>query len=193
LRVLIIPEDFTFDQYILLPIIQAMFRNLGKPTAKIAVCQDPRLGGVDQATSWERIRPILEQYGMVNLFLLCVDRDGIEGRQQRLYNLEQQANDFLGNNRHFLAVNAWQEIEVWTLAGHDLSTNWDWQIIRDDNDPKEHFFLPFAEQRGVANSLENAYRTLSREAASRYGRITQLCPELAELESRIRDWMIQNP
>lgn len=49
-NVLIIPEDFVNDQYILKPIVEALFDYIGKPRARVNVCQKPRLGGIDQAT-----------------------------------------------------------------------------------------------------------------------------------------------
>ena len=45
MRVLIIPEDFRNDQYLLRPLFDRLFRSLDIP-AKVAVCQDPLLGGV---------------------------------------------------------------------------------------------------------------------------------------------------
>ena len=48
MNVLIIPEDFTYDQHILKPLVQAMFRALGKARARVAVCFEPQLGGVEQ-------------------------------------------------------------------------------------------------------------------------------------------------
>lgn len=52
---------------------------------KVKVCQDPLLGGVNEALKWERIEEIIDQYrGMFNLFLLCVDRDGKVGRKATL-------------------------------------------------------------------------------------------------------------
>jgi hypothetical protein len=49
MRVLVIPEDFRKDQYMLKPIINALMKSLGKPSAKIRICQDPLLGGVSEA------------------------------------------------------------------------------------------------------------------------------------------------
>lgn len=43
MNVLVIPEDFVKDQYVLKPIISAMLRELVNKTAKVRVCQDPRL------------------------------------------------------------------------------------------------------------------------------------------------------
>lgn len=104
---------------------------------------------------------------MVRVFLLIVDRDGQPGRRQQLERLEGQAGAvLLETNRVFLAENAWQEVEVWVLAGlEDLPKAWSWADIRADADRE----------------------VLAREAAGNYDRIRQLCPEdVASLEERIR-------
>ena len=62
MNILVIPEDFTNDQNALQPIIEAMMAAIGKPKAKVKVCTDPRLGGVEQALKWEKIQPILDRY-----------------------------------------------------------------------------------------------------------------------------------
>ena len=49
-RVLIIPEDPTYNGYILKPIIERMFGELGKPAAHVVVLTNPRLRGYTQAT-----------------------------------------------------------------------------------------------------------------------------------------------
>ncbi len=194
MNVLVIPEDFRKDQYMLKPIFMAMMKEVGKPNAKVRVCQDPLLGGVNEALKWERIQEIIERYkGMVNLFLLCVDRDGKSGRKIVLTNLEQQAANILTSGRLLLAENAWQEIEVWVLAGHDLSSDWNWQVIRDEVNPKETYFLPFATQRKLLDAPGEGRKTLAEEAARRYDRIRQLCPEdIADLEDRVRSFVEGN-
>ena len=195
MRVLIIPEDFTYDQYILQPLIQAMLNYLGKPRAKVRVCRDPQLGGVDQATNWVQIQEIIERYPMNDLFLLCVDRDGKSGRRNKLDELEEQAREILPSQKQFFAENAWQETEVWILAGHDLPKEWDWKEIRNDRDPKEHYFNLFAIQKGLPEHEPLTYKKLTKEAVGRYGsRIRKLCPEdILVLEDKIRDWIEQNP
>lgn len=59
MRILVIPEDFRKDQQILKPIIKAMMSAVGKPRAKVQVCQEPLLGGIGEALKWERIEDIL--------------------------------------------------------------------------------------------------------------------------------------
>lgn len=187
MNVLVIPEDFRKDQYVLKPIIAAMLKNLGI-AARVEVCQDPLLGGINEALKWERIVDIIEQYDWkVQLFLLCVDRDGNPNRRSALSNLENKATEVLRTNRRFLAENAWQEVEVWVLAGHDLPAEWEWAAIRAEKDVKEAYYQPFASLRGVINSPGEGRRTLAEEAARRYARVRQLCPEdIVALEERIR-------
>lgn len=118
MTVLVIPEDFRKDQYILKPIFRRLFREVGKPNARIRICQDPLLGGVGEATKSERIQEIIERYrAMVRIFVLCIDRDGELGRRQRLADLEQEFNDDLGDDRVLVAENAWEEIETWMALG----------------------------------------------------------------------------
>jgi len=188
MNVLVIPEDFRKDQYMLKPIFMAMMKKVGKPNTKVRVCQDPLLGGVNEALKWERIKEIIERYkGMVNLFLLCVDRDGKEGRKKMLASIEQQAVSILTSSRLLLAENAWQEIEVWVLAGQDLPSDWNWQVVRNEVNPKETYFLPFAAQRKLLDAPGEGRKTLAEKAARRYERICQLCPEdIADLEDRVR-------
>lgn len=189
MNVLIIPEDFRKDQYMLKPIISALFSEIGG-SAKIRVCQDPLLGGIGQAMKWERINEIIDRYkGMIKLFLLCVDRDGIETRKQALTNLENLSSDILPDDKALIAENAWQEIEVWVLAGHDLPGDWSWQDLRNEPNPKELYFEPFAKEKNVFNEPGEGRKSLAIAAAGKYKRIKTLCPKLAEMEKRIKQKM----
>ena len=187
MNVLVITEDFTQDQYIVKPIIEAMLAAVGKPRAKVEVCRDPRFQGVAQAMDWKRLTNVIDRYrGMVDLFILCVDRDNNPTRRAALDSLEAQAKAY-APDKIFLSENAWQELEVWLLAGHDLPTTWNWQTIRAEEHPKENSYLPFAIQRKVHRQPAQGRSTLALEAAKRYDRIRQLCPEdIAVLEQRIR-------
>ena len=188
MNVLVIPEDFRKDQYMLKPIVAAMLNWVGV-SARVEVCQDPLLGGVTEALKWERIKEIIEQYSWkVQLFLLCVDRDSDPHRRSALDNLEQKASQVLPASKRLLAENAWQEIEVWVLAGHDLPNQWEWTAIRAERDAKETYYLPFARSRGMLDTPGEGRRRLAKEAAQRYSRMRQLCPEdVGALEERIRE------
>ncbi|MEM1168984.1 MAG: hypothetical protein AAGJ08_07905 [Cyanobacteria bacterium P01_H01_bin.35] len=192
MKVLVIPEDFRKDQYMLKPIITAMMKALkkGSSTTKVRICQDPLLGGISEALKWENIQTIINQYRMVDLFLLCVDRDGKEGRKVALDKIEKQATEILADRQLFLAENAWQEIEVWVLAGLDLPKEYNWQEIRQEINPKEIYFLPLVEQQKLLDTPGEGRKLLAEKAARRYDRIRQLCSEdIANLESRINTYI----
>lgn len=193
MNVLIIPEDFRKDQYMLKPIVGAMLDYIGRPRSRIKVLTDPLLGGIEQALNREQIKKVIERYcGMIDLFLLCVDRDGNVDRRKRLNSLEEAMTRHLPTGKVLLAEHAWQEIEVWVLAGLDLPSSWSWQAIREERDPKERYFQPFAKQRGLLAEPGEGRRSLGVEAAQRYGqRIRQKCPEdILSLETRIAQFMV---
>ena len=77
MRVLVIPEDSRKDKFILKPLFESLFRSIGKSQARIRVCEDPVLGGVREALRSRSIAEVIRrQGGMMQIFILCVDRDG---------------------------------------------------------------------------------------------------------------------
>ena len=172
MNVLIIPEDFRKDQYILKPLFSRLFRRIGVPYVQVSVCIDPLLGGVGEALKIERLAQIVtEQRGMHDLLILCVDRDGEVGRRQRLDDIEA----YFGPT--FLAENAWEELETWVLAGLDLPSEWRWAAVRAEVNVKEQYFEPLAAQRGVANSIGGGRKVLGDEASRNIPTIRHKCPD----------------
>ena len=185
MRVLIIPEDDRKDQYVLNPIFSQLLRSIGRPRARIRVCQDPRLGGIVEAMKLDRISEIVERYkGMMDIFILCVDRDGEEGRRQRLNEIEAEFVDV----RVFLAENAWEELETWVLAGLDLPADWDWDSVRAEVQVKERYFEPLVDQRNLSDKPGGGREPLAEEASRRIDAIRQKCPEdFDHLAQRLED------
>ena len=106
MNILVIPEDFRKDQYILKPLVSRLFRRLGAPNPRVEVCRDPLLGGIGEALKTAQLTEIVnDRRGMTDIFILCVDRDGNTGRRQRLDELEALFG------AAFFAENAWEEIE----------------------------------------------------------------------------------
>lgn len=174
MRVLIIPEDFRKDQYILKPIFKRLLDNLGLTNCKVRVCQDPLLGGVGEALKPGRLAEIVQQYdGMTDVFVLCVDRDGEPGRRQRLDNIETNFK----SAGLFLAENAWEELETWVLAGLDLPSQWRWADVRAEIHVKEQYFEPLAEQRGLSDSPGGGRKELADAASRNINAIRQKCRE----------------
>lgn len=174
MNVLIIPEDFRKDQYILEPLFRSLFADIGRPQARVAVCRDPLMGGLEEALKEERLREVVSRYGgMTQVFLLCVDRDADRHRKARLQRLEEVFRAECA----FIAEHAWEELETWLLAGLELPVDWSWRNVRKARDVKEEFYEPLAKSRGVADGPGGGRRALGRESARRIDAIRQRCPE----------------
>lgn len=173
MNVLIIPEDPTNDRYILLPIIEKLFSTLKTRPIKISICENPRMRGVSDALNRQNLNDIVSRYAMIDLFILCVDRDGNENRRGLLNELEIEYS----GKAHFLAENAWEEIETWVLAGLVVPKDWVWAKVRSDISVKENYFDPLARQRKLANGPGGGRKTLGQEAARNVQAIRQKCPE----------------
>ena len=178
MNVLVIPEDFRKDQYILKPLFNKLFQRLGVRSVQVNICVDPLLGGIGEALKPERISEIVkENAAMRDIIILCVDRDGVTGRRQSLDNIEAEIRTLFGDSVHFLAENAWEELETWVLAGLDLPGNWRWRDVRAEVHVKERYFDPLAAQRGLFNTPDGGRKILGDEASRRILAIRRKCPE----------------
>ena len=184
MRLLVICEDFTYDQHIVKPIVEQMMSALGKLQTKVKICHDPQLGGVQQALNPAQIEAIVQKYkGQTDLFLLIVDRDGETGREQQLEKIERLIS--ATHNKPLFAANAYQEIEAWLLAGlSDFSWS---RSVRNERDAKETHYLPYAQRRELAATKSQGRKELSRQI--NYNRICQLCPEVERLQKRLAAWV----
>ena len=172
MTVLVVPEDFRKDQFVLKPLLSRLLASLDKPRAKVRVCQDPRLGGVGEALKPERVAEIVERYGSaVQVILLCIDRDGDTGRRQRLDQLEEEFGAGL------LGAEAWEEIETWVLAGLTLPPKWKWAEVRAEVQVKERYFDVLAKQIGVDGGPDGGRSVLAEEAARHIATIRRKCPQ----------------
>jgi hypothetical protein len=181
-------EDFRKDQYLVKPIVEAMLGRLRKPRTRVEVVRDPVLGSVTAALKWSRVEPILDRYrGMTDVFLLIVDRDGDENRSHSLQALEKRASE--SGHPLLIAENAWQEIEVWALAGQeDLPSSWSWSRLRAEPHPKETYFEPWVRERGLEDSPGEGRLILGLEAGKRYVRVKKLCPEdVGSIHARLEE------
>ena len=173
MNVLIIPEDFRYDQHILKPLFSRLFQSIGRRRVHVAVCRDPLLGGVSEALKSERVEEIVNTGGMTDIFILCIDRDGNTNRRQILNRLESEFD----NGQTFLAENAWEELETWGLAGLRLPGNWRWANVRAEVDVKERYFQLLVAERNLADAPGDGRKPLAEEASRRIPAIRQKCPE----------------
>lgn len=197
-NVLIIAEGPT-DEYMLKPIVTEMMKAVGKPHVTIRFQPvSKRRGGIDQILrNPDRIHTIIRTNRMVDLFLICVDRDGLNGQENQedrpaqLQTLEQKVRDTLQTNQILCGECAIEEIEVWVIAGHqwrEQFPDWQWSTIRQELDPKEHYYQPFAHAHNVWHLAPGQGRKILAQKAT-YSRIKQFCDEVQRLESRVIEWL----
>lgn len=179
---MVIPEDPTNDQYILKPVVEQLFAGLGK-SPRVQVLSNPRLHGVSQALSAPILADIVAMYPMVDLFLVLVDRDAEPRRPGQASEREQEHPD-----RLFVCL-AVEEVEVWMLALHRDSLSTPWQEVRAERDPKERFAQPFLTSNAPKLSLGGGRVWAMRELGARWRGVLQVCPELAELEQTLQEWL----
>jgi hypothetical protein len=177
-NVMVIPEDFTKDEHILKPLAERILKDFGKPNANVRVCRDPNFGGLGEALKIKRLRKVISRYPTFDLFILLVDRDGNTGRETAVGQLEAALRgEIAGSGRRFVAGVAWQEVEVFILAGHDLLPGWNWPEIRADPDVKNTFFHQLAAARNTTGLPHRGRKKLMADAIQNWNRIKSRCPE----------------
>jgi hypothetical protein len=189
LNVLIVAEDYRKDEYILKPIVNSMLKEVGKPRANVRVCRDPMISGVDDALNPETIEDVILTNPQYDLFLLLVDRDAEPNRDERLETAETNADEAKGQRQVFFAGQAYQEVEVWLLAGQDdLPNEWNWADVRAERQAKEQYYDPYVAKKTLTNSPGGGRKPLGQVAGSNYtNRVRQLCDEVQDLEDRVAE------
>lgn len=188
LNVLIIAEDYRYDQYILKPIVQSMLDEVGKSNANVRICRDPMIEGVEQALDESTVEEVIQTNPLVDLYLLIVDRDGdAREKSNRLKARENDAQSMLRDTQTFLGSQAYQEVEVWLLAGQgDLPSDWNWTEVRSEPHPKEIYYDAYVANKDFANVPGDGRKSLGRTAGAAYRtRVRMKCPEVQDLEDRV--------
>lgn len=183
MKVLIVPEDPTYDQYVLKPIVERIFSDL-KRRARIEVLQNPRLTSVAQALDREVLADVVKKYPMVDLFLVLVDRDGdADGRPRRA-----RAREEAHPGRLFVSL-AIEEVEVWMLAIHRGRLSSPWRTVRAEVHPKERFADPFLAEHAPELGPGGGRKWAMRELGQEWQGVLKICPELTDLKKRIASWL----
>ena len=182
MKVLIIPEDPTLDQYILKPIVESIFRDVER-SARVHVLSEPHLRGVDQALDKDVVAGIVADNPMVDLFLIVVDRDCVDSRNDRAQAREQEHPDSL---RFALAV---EEVEVWMLALHRDDLGARWSDVRAHCDPKEEYAEPFLERQGWSTEVGRGRKKAMRNLAGNWRGLLGVCSEIGDLKREIEMWL----
>jgi hypothetical protein len=181
-KILVVPEDPTYNGYILKPLVETMLSECGKPHASVSVLTNPKLDGYEHAKAMLD-GPILDRYGFVDLLLFLPDGDGHDRTAEftRLERIAQQRSVRL------LCCAAKEEVEVWLLAGHAGKLGRSWNEVRATVDLRETIFAPFLERNGDQKRPGGGRDLLMQETLRNYKGLLQRCPELEALQQRICD------
>ena len=178
MRVLIILEDPTLDQYIVKPIVERMMRELGR-SARVDVLWDPWLSGIDHALDEGTIRDIVTDHPMVDVFILVVDRDC-----DRIANEARVAQRGADHGGKLIGCLAREEVEVWMLALYGrLPVSW--KVLRAECDPKERYAEPFLAGRGWSMDVGRGRKRAMEALAGNWKRLVSRCPEIRDLQQRV--------
>jgi hypothetical protein len=183
-RVLVIPEDPTYNGYILQPIVERMLAELGKPNAHVVILTNPKLNGYTHAVSAIR-EGLIDRYKHFDLWLFLPDGD-------RASNLGAIDSELLERGVHLFCCAAQPEVEAWLLAGHRDELPIPWPEVRRHAHLKEEVFEPFLKQFGNSLSTGGGRERLTRQTLTNYRGLLSVCPELAELEDRLRAFLAQS-
>lgn len=184
LRVLVIPEDPTYNGYILQPLVERMLSELGKPNARVVILTNPKLNGYAHAVSAIK-GDLADRYGHFDLWLFLPDADRASG----LPHLEEE---MAGRGVHLFCCAAKPEVEAWLLVGYRDQLGISWAEAREHRRLKEDVFEPFLARTGDARSPGGGRERLIRQTLSNYRGLLSVCPELAELEHRLRTFLSES-
>jgi hypothetical protein len=74
----VIPEDPTYNGYILKPLVERILAECGKPNAKVIVLTNPKADGYERAKAL--LGEVFERYKHHDVMLFLPDADGKTGR-----------------------------------------------------------------------------------------------------------------
>lgn len=184
MRVLIVPEDPSLDQYVLKPIVERIFSDLGR-AVRVDVLTDPHITGASQALDAQVLSGIVDDNQMIDLFLLMVDRDCDRQTHEAKVAARQREHA-----PRLIGVLACQEVEVWALALHREKLGVPWREVREHCDPKEEYFDPFVEKFGWLDTVGKGRKRAMRELGQSWRGLLSVCPEIDGLKQAVAGWLL---
>lgn len=182
-RVLVIPEDPTYNGYILKPLVERILTECGKPNAKVTVLTNPKADGYEHAKSL--LNEIFQRYRHHNVLLFLPDADG-KDRSGEFAHLQEKA---FAVGVRLICCAAVQEVEVWLLAGHTARLGKSWADVRADAAVKENVFEPFLREHGDARRAGGGRDLLIQQTLTNYTGLLERCPELKGLQQSICEYI----
>ena len=182
-RVLVVPEDPTWNGYILIPLVKTLLAAAGKPAAKVTLLTNPRLRGYDQA-----LRAIQDElpdrYGFFDLWLFFPDAD--RARADAMRNLESD----LGTRRvALLCCPAQPEVEIYACVAFRDDLPETWEDARTHTRMKEEIFKPLLARCGDPRRPSGGRDLMIGASLRNLPLLYGLCPEIERLRDRIAAYL----
>ena len=181
-RVLVIPEDPTYNGYILKPVTEMVLTDAGKPSAKVVVLTSPKLGGYDQAVTAVRDQ-LASRYGFMDLWLFFPDADRASANAMADLEATLRQQDV-----NLLCCPAEPEVEVYASVAYRDEIGMDWRTeVRTHGQFKERVFAPLLAKHGDPRAPGGGRGRMTEESIRSRSRFFRLCPEIRRLRDRVAD------
>ena len=178
-RVLVIPEDPTWNGYILKPLAKRLLADAGKPAAKVDLLANPRVRGYDHALRAIR-EELPDSYGFFDLWLFFPDAD--RAGPDAMTRLEA---DLHARGIPLLCCPAEPEVEIYACVGLQDDLPGGWQDARTHPRMKEEIFEPLLQTHGDPRQAGGGREMMITRSLENLQRMFRLCPETMRLRDRI--------
>ena len=179
MKVLVIPEDQTYNGYILRPLVRAIMADAGRRSAKVTIAPQPRLRGYAHA-----MRAIREElpdlYGFYDLWLFVPDAD--RATADAMQTVEKELAE---RGIPLLCCAAQPELEIYACAAFRSDMQERWEDARRHPRMKEDVFEPLVRLHGVTRQPGESRRVMITRSLRNLPLLFRLCPELKRLRDRI--------
>ena len=182
-RVLVIPEDPTWNGYILKPLAEKLLQDVGKPRARIDVLSSPRLRGYPHALRAIR-EDLPDSYGFFDLWLFFPDADRAGADA-----MERLEVDLRAKGIALLCCPAEPEVEIYACVGFQDDLPGGWQDARTHHRMKEEVFAPLLETHGDPRQAGGGREAMITQSLQNLQRLFQFCPETRRLRDRIAGYL----
>ena len=182
-RVLVIPEDPTWNGYILTPLAKALLADAGRPAAKVTLLTNPRVRGYDQALSAIR-RSLSGGYRFFDLWLFFPDAD--RASADAMLRLEA---DLDAQGISLFCCPAQPEVEIYACAAFFDDLRGTWEDARNHPRMKEDVFEPLLAQHGDPRRASGGRDLMIGRSLQNLQMLFRLCPETERLRDRIAAYL----
>lgn len=182
-KVLVIPEDPTYNGSILNPVVSRVLQEVGKMNARVKVLTNPAMKGIGNAKELMRTQ-VADMWGKsFDLWLFIPDADCAG-------DLAPFEGEMKQRGIPLICCAARPEVEAWALAGFSNDLTVPWSEVAQHPRLKEEVFQPAIQTFGDIRLPDQGRGLMAKKAVSNYRSLKRLCPEVAELEQRIVQFLL---